>query len=48
MSFLFNPQCVVRPFSQMLLPDLAIWAFLFSFFVVQISNDVSSHGVFSC
>ena len=47
MSFLSNPQCVLRPISQMFLPHLAIWAFLFFFFFdIVISNDFSSHGVF--
>ena len=39
-------QCVVRPVSQMLLPHLAIWAFLVFFCDVVISNHFSSHGVF--
>ena len=41
MLFLFNLTCIVRPVSQMLLLHLAIWAFLFIFFDIQISDNFS-------
>ena len=41
MSFLFSSLCVFRPVSRMLLLHLAIWAFLFSFFVVHILMEYS-------